>query len=134
MSYALLADLYRDGAPQRAFGQTVQTDHQAALDARASYIDSKLRGRYPDAVPLIAPIDPEIKRCNAVLAAYDLMNLRGYNPQSGADVNIRDRAMQAIGWLDQVQRQSAHPLITPAPTAPAQRPLPRVSSGTPRGF
>jgi len=135
MSYATLDQLYAQGAPARSFGQVPPSVHQQALDARDAWINSFLRGRYPDAVPLLAPIDPEIVRAECVAAAYDLMNVRGYNPASGADVNLRDRFVQVQEWLNAVQRQAAHPLITPPSNGtPAQRPLPRVHSGTPRGI
>lgn len=134
MAIATLDDLYRDGAPARAFGQTTTSDHQNALDKRVGFVESKLRGRYPDALPLLAPIDPEIVRCHAVIAARDLLNLRGYDPKSNIDINVDARAKEAIAWLDGVQRQTNHPKVTPYPTAPAQRPLPRVTSGTPRGI
>lgn len=135
MSYATTDDLYRDGAPARSFGQTTTSDHQNALDKRTAWINSFLFGRYPDAVPLLQPYDPYIVWCNSVAAAFDLMHLRGYNPSSDGDKMIATRFAQAEAWLTGVQNQNKHPKITPPSSGPpAQRPLPRVSSGTPRGI
>lgn len=136
MSYCTIERMYLLAAPERAFGQVSRDVQQASLDAWAAKIDSKMRGRYPDAVPLLPPIDPGIERANAVLAAYDIIaGIKGAQP-SGIDIeNLKSRAEAEMAYLDRIQRQAEHPAVTPPSNgAPAQRALPRVSSGVPRGI
>lgn len=138
MSYASIDQLYQYGAPATAFGKLPPSTIQAQLDADASWIDSKLRGRYPDDVPLVAPIDLAIVVANAQLSAYKLIvGIKGAQP-SGIDIAaLKERSAASEAWLDQVQRQAVHPLITsrsPGGGPSNGRPLPRVSSSPMRGI
>ena len=113
MAYASPADLVVHGLPATALGALTVAQQNAALDAASKIVDSKLRGRY--ALPLVA-WGTEITQATCKIAAYELLNIRGYNPASGADVNVSDRYLAAMHWLDQVQRQAAHPDVTPQPS------------------
>lgn len=124
--YAFLADLY-NSAPQAMFGSLATAQQQTALDRRSAYADAKMRGRY--ALPLGQPYDPALVAAVCDLGAWDLVQLRGYNPQSGSDVNFRIRAIGVDGkggaqkLLDDVERQCAHfavvEAIVPAPGYPS---------------
>lgn len=111
-SYATLADLYVYGAPQKAFGQLSDPTKDAALEAASNDVDTYLRGRF--SLPLIA-WDSSITEATCRIASYNLLSVRGYNPASGADVNILDRYNQTMVWLNKVQKQQAHPNVTPQP-------------------
>lgn len=115
MPYASRTDLTAYGIPANALGGLTTAQQDAALDAASKRVDSYLRGRY--GLPLIA-WGVEITQATCVIAAYQLMHTRGYNPASGADVNIENRYHETIAWLEQVQRQAAHPDVTPQPAAP----------------
>jgi phage gp36-like protein len=128
--------------PAAAFnGITVAQQDQACLDATAT-VDSYYNGRYE--MPLLA-WDAQTTYATAVIAIYKLFSTRGANAMNGADKTIFDRFFEmvgnpnvpgSLGWLDKVQRQSAHPAVTP--TVPSnQSPtynLPQVYSGIPRGW
>jgi phage gp36-like protein len=111
-AYATLADLYVLGAPLVSMGQVSVATQQACLDARNDYADDKLRARYK--LPLGLPYPPSLRQNICILAAYDVMNIRGYNPAAGADVNLVTRAEQAMKWFDDVERQRAHPNVIEA--------------------
>lgn len=112
MSYATVADLYVYGAPEKAFGQLSTLAKDAALDSASNDVDSYIRGRY--SMPLIE-WDTSITEATCRIAAYNLLNVRGYNPAAGADINIKDRYDQSIAWLRLVQKQQAHPNVVPQP-------------------
>lgn len=110
--YAELADLVIYGLPVNSLGSLTTTQQTDALIAASSQIDSYLRGRYP--MPLLA-WGIEVTKACCVLAAFDLMNIRGYNPASGADRNLMDRADRITLWLRDVQKGAAHPDVTISP-------------------
>lgn len=110
MGYATVSDLTKYGMPATAFGQLTNGQMQAAIDVASGIVDSHLRARY--SLPLIAWGDEIIRVC-AIIATYDLLSVRGYNPAAGADPNFRTRYEDSIKWLVLVQKQLAHPDVTP---------------------
>lgn len=132
MSYASIADLVVYGLPSTALGSLTTDQKQAALDTASGEIDSYLRGRY--GLPL-ATWGVEITKACAVIAAYELMNVRGFNPAAGADSNLELRHQKTLAWLSDVQHQAAHPNVQSAvvpelpPATQAARPL-LISSST----
>lgn len=111
MSYATLTDLYIHGAPEKAFGQLTDSQKESALEAASEVIDTYFRGRY--SLPL-AVWDVSVTQNTCKIAAYNLLSARGYNPAAGSDINILERYNQAISWCEKVQKQQAHPNVTPA--------------------
>lgn len=112
MSYASLADLYTLGAPEKSFGQLTDTQKLAALESASTIVDTYLRGRY--SLPLLA-WGFSITEATCRIAAYNVLSVRGFNPAVGGDSNIRSRYEDAMKFLDKVQRQQAHPDLTPQP-------------------
>ncbi len=111
MGYASLSDLTVYGLPATALGDLSTTQQQDALDNASAEVDSYLRGRY--ALPLVA-WGVEVTKATCVLAAYALMSVRGYEPGGGADATLYQRYQDTLTWLRAVQRQAAHPNVTPA--------------------
>lgn len=112
--YAQIADFFRFGVPSTARGALTDDQINAALQSASSTMDAHFRGRY--ALPLIAWGIEVTKYC-CWLSAFELLSgTRGYNPASGADVNIVDRYREAMAWLNGVQRQAIHPDVTPQTT------------------
>lgn len=76
------------------------------LTAASAQFDSYARGRY--AVPLTLPAPLEVVIAVCVLAAYSIVNVRGYDPRDGADNNLRTRyedltgRQGQMGWLQQL--------------------------------
>lgn len=123
VAYAILADLYAFGLPLVAMGSVSVATQQRCLDARNDYADDKFRARYK--LPLLTPYPDSLKLNICMLAAWDLLMIRGYNPGAAADVNIATRGELAMKWFDDVERQRAHPDVrestgpeTPAYAAP----------------
>ncbi len=111
-AYAVLADLYAFGLPLVAMGSVSTAVQQRCLDGRNEYADDKMRARYK--LPLQTPYPDSLKQAICQLSAWDVLVIRGYNPQSGADVSIRERADLALKWFDDVERQRAHPNVIEA--------------------
>jgi phage gp36-like protein len=105
VAYATLADLYAIGIPENALS--------GVLDAACELADGYL-SRYPR--PFTTE-DMGLRRAVCCIAAYDLLTARGYNPGSGADVNMRLRAEDAMRWLEKVAAGAIN--ITTVTSAPA---------------
>lgn len=128
--------------PAAAFnGLTTAQQDQACLDATGE-ADSYLAGRYQ--MPLLA-WGNDLTKYTAWIAIHNLMSMRGFSAQGGADQNLLLRYWESVGnpsvpgsmgWFQKVQRQSIHPDIT-ATIPPAQDPvygLPQVYTSPQRGW
>lgn len=119
MAYATAADLTRLALPARALTGIAAPDQDAALEAASSLADGYLAARYT--LPLLAWGD-DLKRAVSLIAAYDLMTRRGYNPEGG-DEQLRLRYEDGMRWLEQVGKgtispvglEESPPSATPAP-------------------
>lgn len=107
--YATIPELYIHGAPSRVFGQLSTDTLNGGLQSASSKVATFLRARY--VLPILT-WDDSIVEATCKIATYDLLSVRGFNPASGADVNIRDRYLDAMAYLEKVQKSQAHPLIT----------------------
>lgn len=130
--YATLLDLYALGMPLTAMGSVSIATQQRCLDARNDYADDKLRARYK--LPLQAPYPDSLKQNICMLAAWDIVMIRGYNPGAGADVNIAARGEMAQKWFDDVERQRAHPNVIEAGGADPGYPAPQIISKPQQGW
>lgn len=130
-SYAVPEDLAKYGIAATAIASIPSDVQQAALDSASELADSYFRSRY------LLPFTKwgnDVRRVVAVLATYDLLVVRGYNPASGADINLRLRYDDALAWLRQVSRQEAHPDVTPSMAQAAGYDDPHVSTHALRGW
>jgi len=121
MAYASQTDLTNVGMPALALGTLTTQQINAALDNASTYADGFFRARWgTNAVPLVA-WDSAVTEAVAKIAAYRLMAIRGYNPEAGRDSQFRQGYDDAVDWLNKVQRQQAHPLVTLAAGATARQ-------------
>lgn len=135
-SYASRADVALLGLPQHVLDALASDEVGAAavvdqaLAAASSLADSYLRSRYR--LPLVSWGD-DLRERVCHLAAYQLLSVRGFNPELGADQNIRLRYEDAITWLKAIAAGLVHPDVqdsapTPLGVAPA------IVSAPPRGW
>lgn len=105
-SYATLAHLAQFGVPSSALSGISPDAQQAALDAASTRADGYLKNHFK--LPITTPsIDLVEAICR--IAAYNLLSVRGYNPETGGDTNLRDRFLDAVKWLEGVARGSITP-------------------------
>lgn len=125
LMFAALADLYKYGAPARAFGTVLtDADKTAAIGAASDEAYGSFRSRgQGDIVAWDTTVT--MKVCH--IAAYELMCVAGFNPNAGADRNFFDRAMAARTWLRSVSKGEITPAITFA-TAKSVGSAPQVRS------
>lgn len=97
--YATLRDFERLGLPSRAVSSVPLDQRLAALEAASRLIDDYLCAQVT--LPLVAFATASLTRATCVVAAYDLMCVRGFNPE-GADGNFRLRYKDVIAWLEKV--------------------------------
>jgi len=104
-----------DGIP----AQTI-TDTCLAVSEEA---DAAFRSRYQ--LPLLA-WGTDVRACLAKIAAYELLVVRGFNPELNADQNLAQRAADARMWLRAVARQEMQPNVTPSPPQTPDLDEPRI--------
>ncbi len=108
--YASRLDLCDAGLPSAAL-ESVDADRQDGFLNRAGdLIDTYLRSKHslPITGTLNEPTGPntfpgELVRCNVIIAAYDLLQWRGYNPDE-FDEGWRQRYEDCIEWLRMLAR------------------------------
>lgn len=86
--YATTTELTRLGLASSALTNVPTATQEEALDAQAAIMDSYLGQRFT--LPLVSWRE-DITRCNAVLASWDLMVTRGFEPNAGNDESLRLR-------------------------------------------
>lgn len=100
-SYAQVADLPLSGLPVAYFtGDLAQnTDQiQTFLNQAAATMDGYMAANPAITLPLSPPYDPQLIRCNVNLARFEMIQQRGYNPES-PDVGLKISADTAMKWL-----------------------------------
>lgn len=86
-----------------------QTQVCLAVSAEA---DASFRARY--LLPLVS-WGTDVRANLARIAAYELLVIRGFNPELGADTNLAMRAESARSWLRAIARQEQHPDVVASP-------------------
>lgn len=113
--YASTTDLVRLGIRSEALTGIATAVQEAALDACSAVADGYLRSR-GYVLPLTAWSD-DLKRVVAVLAAFDLLVTRGYDPSTGTDDVLLKRVEMATTWLRDVAAGRITPnLVDSTPT------------------
>lgn len=114
--YATTTDLQHLGLLGSALSTLDPAAQTEALQAASAIADSYLQGQY------ILPLTQwgyDLVRVVCIIAAWDLLAARGYNPQS-PDENIRQRYVDALNWLDEVSKGIQTPVnILDSSTVPS---------------
>lgn len=92
-----------------ALGSISDDVKTARIKARSSWADSYLAAAYK--LPLTAWED-DLQNAVAMAVDWDLMCRRGFNPDAGADVAIRQRFEDAERWLKDVAGGKATAMVT----------------------
>lgn len=121
------ADLNLYGMLGSSMGKLTAGQIGACLQAASDEVYSALSGRF---APPYVNWDTATIIAVCKIAAWELLNLRGYNPAASADTNIKNRADQARAWILGVQKKSIHPRITPASAQPTYDQPKVVSAST----
>ena len=139
MSYATIEDLRRYGLPETATVGVPDATLEAELEAASSTADAYLRGRFN--LPLLS-WGTDITMRVAHIAAYNIMRNRGFAPEAGSDVTIKEAYYEAVGfpdrpgsgWFPAVQRQAIHPDVTETATGADAHPFPQIRTASRRGW
>ena len=111
MPYASRSDLRALGLPEAVLASIPEAEQEAALEAASALADSYLRARYD--LPL-ASWGRGLTRAVTLIAAYDLMSRRGYDPTRPGQENLRMRYEDAIRWLEGVAAGKVDPGVEDA--------------------
>lgn len=130
---ATLAQLKQLGLDSYALSQMTDADLTAALNAAKARVDAALSMQYT--LPILDPYPFDLIECECVLASWTALMVRGYNPATGIDTNIKERYEEWRSYLDKVSKGELQPVITdsstegdPGPTGVA------VYTATQRGY
>jgi phage gp36-like protein len=104
--YASTTDLHLTGLPASALADVAIESQTLFLSRAGDKIDTYLRAKH--SLPIAGTLEPntypgELVRCNVILAAYDLLQWRGYNPDE-FDEGWRERYEDCISWLKMLAR------------------------------
>lgn len=112
MAYCGQADLVNVGLPGTALVNVSPTQIAAQCQAASDFADTFFAGRYGRAAVPFQSWDSSVTLAVARIAVWYLMTTQGL--QAGnPDYDIFRRGYEdAEAWLNKVQRQQAHPLIT----------------------
>jgi phage gp36-like protein len=94
VQYATSTDFSKHGLPPQAL-EGFTGDIDDLLKKASAKFNTYARGRYK--VPLTAPYPDEVIEAVCVLAAYQVMTVRGYDPNNDADRAIEDRYRDLTG-------------------------------------
>jgi phage gp36-like protein len=126
-AYPTRAQLYQFGINSAALSNVPTADQDAALESTSRLADTYCRPRHE--TPFASPYPLEIVRAVCAIAAWDLLSVRGYNPDLGDTLSAR--AERAIQWLRDLGAGRAH-LDTSADATPSvQECAPLISSDDP---
>lgn len=128
-SYATLDDLQSAGLPGPALANISFDDQRRALQRASSYASTYLRDRYH--LPLCCPYDQALVDAVCQIAAWRLMQRRGFNPNTGADVAIRQGYEDACAFLVGVANGRNQLCVREANPASEQ---PQFGTNPTRGF
>ena len=136
--YATTTNLVRLGIRAEALSGVATAVQEEALDAASAVADGYLRAR--GYVLPITAWSADLTRAVAILAAFDLLVTRGFDPQAGADdvllrrvarPRARAAALLAARMTHCTHLRRTHPPPTRAyghPLAPARVPLRHVTA------
>ena len=110
--YAAPTDVFNIAIPQQAVAQLTAAQQNQCCQAASDTCDDHFRGRWGyDAVPLLQ-WDQSVTLASARIAAFLMVNVRGYRGDASADKLFKTFYDIAMDWLGAVQRQQSHPLVT----------------------
>ncbi len=104
--YATTTDLARVGIAAAALSGVSTAAQEAALDAASALADGYLCSRFT--LPLSA-WGADLTGAVARMAAWEVLRVRGYDPQAGGDEAVRLGYTDAMRWLEGVQAGRVSP-------------------------
>lgn len=104
--YATVQDLQDIGMLGAALQTIPLAAQEKSLASFSRVIDTYLSSQY--VLPL-QQWDMDIVHATCVLAAWDLLAARGYSPQAQTDINLRQRYLDILAWLEKVSEGELTP-------------------------
>lgn len=139
--YAEISDFDVAGVNASALAAFTTDQKNRALINASRLLDGYFRSHFT--LPF-TQVGGDVKRATVIVAAYDLMVSRGYNPDAGGDPLFEKRYREIIGvppsimgWADLVANGKISPDVTdssPNPVEGRGRARARVTSSSQRGY
>lgn len=132
-AYATVDDLHAFGINKAAIANmSLVDDINPVLEAASRTVDSYLAKQMT--VPLVF-VGGDVKRATCIIAAWDLMSGRGFNPDAGTAEVLETRYEQIIKWLTLIAEGTVEPQPDPDEGGGAAGAAsPKVTSASSRGF
>ncbi len=137
MAGATLEQLRVLGIDSFAVQSTIDPDKRAALDATLAMMQGIMSPAYPP--PWTEPLPLDVIKCQCVLASWDILLSKGYNPEPGKDDHIVAMVQWWRDWLEKIAESEISTPITgpniPTPGADSGGAGgPSVITATQRGY
>jgi phage gp36-like protein len=132
MPYVTLADLSQ-AMPPAALTNIDPAVLQSKLDDAEATANGYLGVRYT--LPLVQ-FGHDLRRQVLAVAVYDVMSFKGFNPESGRDMNFRDRYNDALKWFQAVSLGNVTPvgIVDSGDTPLVEEAGPIIITNPRRGF
>lgn len=128
--YATVEDFYTYGLPMGAVGGALQpTQIQSLLDAASAMADGYISNKYT--LPLVGDVDLSLKIHVCKYAAYEVMSVIGFKPESSADMIVRQGYDDAIAFFVRISKGMFKLSMRQSQPESYQ---PEVITSEPRGF
>ncbi len=129
-SYATIADLTRLGVSANALSGVDTLEQEGAIASASNLADGYLATRFT--LPIVTP-SADLVEAVCKIAAYNILAIRGYNPELGADEVLRARHKDAIAWMEGVAAgRITPPLVDSTPGGVAALGGPFVTAAGPQ--
>lgn len=89
-------------------------DVMSYIAASSAEFDSYARANVN--LPLSQPYPLEVVRCVCARAAYDILSIRGFDPEDNSHDNVRTRSENCLRWLERLSEKKVH--LPPDSTSP----------------
>ena len=133
VQYAQISDLANYLPPRVIAGVITQAAQTYALASASSFVNGYLVDQF--VLPLIPPYPQDLIRCVCVVATWDLLSLRGFDPTEGPNVTFEARYRHQVQWLEAVQAGRVTPNgIQDSAGGTVRKGGARVSTSSVRGF
>lgn len=111
--YAVLDDLSIYGLNASVLSLLTPIQQQAALDAASDLIDGYLNSKFK--LPLVT-FGKSLTQKVCEIASWNLLSIRGFDPEDPADAEVKKRYDVALQWLQDIKNGEITPNVVDSGT------------------
>ena len=133
VQYAQLTDIGNYLPPRGNSGIITPAAQTYALISASAFVNGYLVDQF--VLPLVPPYPQDLIRCVCIIATWDLLSLRGFDPTAGPDPVFEARYRHQVAWLEAVQAGRVTPnAIQDSAGGTVRKGGARITTTSARGF